>query len=59
MSVNSRLLKNGCRIVTAALMVLAVTFVAYAAGDAAIMEQYVTEDSILLYVNHVGENLTA
>lgn len=59
MSVNSRLLKNGCRIVTAALMVLAVTFVAYAAGDAAIMEQYVTEDSVLLYVNHVGENLTA
>lgn len=59
MSVNSRLLKNGCRIVTAVLMVLAVTFVAYAAGDAAIMEQYVTGDSVLLYVNHIGENLTA
>lgn len=59
MSANNRLLKNGCQIVTAALMVLAVTFVAYAAGDAAIMEQYVTEDSALLYVSHVGEDLTA
>ncbi len=59
MSANSKLLKNSRQIVTAALMVLAVTFVAYAAGDAAVMEQYVTGDSVLLYVNHSGEDLTA
>lgn len=59
MSANSKLLKTSWQVVTAALMVLAVTFAAYAAGDAAIMEQYVTGDSVLLYVNHVGENLTA
>lgn len=59
MSANNKLLKNSRQIVAAALMVLAVTFVAYAADNAAVMEQYVTEDSVLLYVNHSGENLTA
>lgn len=59
MSANNNLLKNSRQIVAAALIVLAVTFVAYAAGDAAVMEQYVTGDSVLLYVNHSGENLTA
>lgn len=59
MSANSKLLKSGWQIVTAALMVFAVTFAAYAAGDAAIMEQYVTKDSVLLYINHIGEDLTA
>ena len=59
MSANNKLLKNSRQIVAAALMVLAVTFVGYAADNAAVMEQYVTEDSVLLYVNHSGENLTA
>ena len=59
MSVNSKLLKNGWRIVTAALMVVAVTFAAYAADKAAVLEQYVSEDVVLLYVDHSGENLTA
>ncbi len=59
MSANNKLLKNSRQIVAAALMVLAVTFVAYAAGNAAVMEQYVTGDSVLLYVSHSGENLTA
>lgn len=59
MSANNNLLKNSRQIVAAALIVLAVAFVAYAAGDAAVMEQYVTGDSVLLYVNHSGENLTA
>lgn len=60
MKETNRLLKNGRRNITAALMVLAVIFVAaHAAGNAVIMEQYVTGDSALLYVSHSGENLTA
>ena len=59
MSVNNRIWKNIWQTVTAVLIVLAVTVVAYAADAAAIMEQYVTEDSVLLYIKHSGENLTA
>lgn len=50
---------NIWKIVTAALLVCAVTIVAYASAAAPVMEQYVTEDEVLLYVRHSGENLTA
>lgn len=43
----------------AAFLMLAATFVVHAADSAAVMEQRVTEDSVLLYVKHRGEGLTA
>lgn len=51
----TRLKKLGIQIATAVLLWAAVTTVACAAPSAALMEQYVTEDSVLLYLKR-GEN---
>lgn len=48
--------KIGHWIVTAAFLLAAVTIVAYAASSAAVLEQQVTEDSVMLYVRHGGQD---
>ena len=51
--------RNSIRIVTAAFLLAAVTIADYAASSAVVLEQQVTQDSVLLYVKHSGEDQTA
>lgn len=53
-----KLMKNAIAIVTAALLMLAVTMLSFAASSTAILEQRVTDEAVLLYVRHSGEEQT-
>jgi len=58
MNGHRRKLKRGLLSAVAAFLMLAATLVALAVESAAVMEQHVTEDSVLLYIKHKGESLT-
>lgn len=49
-------LKRGIEVVTAAFLMAAVTIVSYASSSADVLEQRVTENSVLVYVRHDGED---
>lgn len=56
--IRTKIARNGIAIVTAAFLMLAVTTLSFAASPAAILERRVTDDTVLLYVRHGGEEQT-